>query len=341
MRSLKLIFLIQLSLFFTSNIFANKYQILQLNSDRIAQAYGEIKKDFENNEKMRVYAQATKWAIIISVIAGVYKVWSIQYDQDTKRVIEKYLKNRQEEKEGALVLATAAAPLGNIPGNNIKKPIFRRILSSSKRFGLAFGNFAFPAAVGWVAQEFFGNLAQTFTEVYQERTISWFIQKRTFIDQTIKDMRQMAFKIAPEPKIINSLPSSTDIENLSACSNSELQELWQLKIQAAVMDEAVTLDAKSIEIYKEQLALSYNRLITHIERVIAFIEYRFPDDTYAQHVLAKETEQLGNLLSSKLSQDSMLGILSDLLRFSLQFNHVVSHLLFAQKQADQAMSGGF
>lgn len=341
MKSVKLIFLVQLSLFFTSNIFANKYQISQLNSDRIAQAYGEIKKDFENNEKMRLYAQTVKWAIIISVIAGVYKVWSIQYDQDTKKMMEAYRKVQQEEKEGALVLATATVSSGNIPANNIKRPIFIRMLNSTKRFGLAFGNFAFPAAVGWVAQEFFGNLAQTFTEVYQERTILWFVQKRTFIDQTLKDMRQIAFKIAPEPKIVNSLPSSTDIENLSACSNSELQELWQLKIQASAMDEAVTLDAKSLEIYKEQLTLFYNRLIADIEHVLAFVEYRFPDDTYAQHVLAKETEQLGNLLSSKLSQDSMSGILSAVLQFSLQFNHVVSHLLFAQKQVNQLSLGGF
>jgi len=307
------------SLFFFNSMWFPIYSVMHIDNRRIEQAGEEIKKDFEYNKKARVRALVSEAAMVFAVFASMYKWWKTAYSEADKRLVE------------------VSHTMSGVPPalETVQRSVFERALASSKRFGVAVGDVAFPGLVSWLAQRVLGRFDEKLNEIYQERTISWFIQKRTNIDQMLANMQQIAFKIAPEPVLSNVLSVLSEVEDGAVCTNPMLQELWKLKIQAA-LGSTEMLDTQELSVYQMQLVAYVNQLIIDIERVIAFVRYRFPDDTYAEHVLIKQAEQLVNVLQEKLSNNALQGILSTILNFSQQYNHVVSHLSFAQKQPLQA-----
>ena len=321
----------------------------------------EIKKNLVQQEQNKIIQATSK---VTNSVVSPAVMPSVPSPNDTStsgsNFMSKYLSNpllKIFKRSNASVASSVSAPSTSsevVPPSNVSlldsrktavspqeslmRSSSRSLLRTSREYSLWILGILSSSTVSWLGTRAISSIDTRFEALIAERTTKWFISHSTLLNETLRQLKHVGLILEPNQKFMNEFTLDLDVD---VHDGEFSQELSRIKLFSQVLNARHEDQLELRKLYSQKLIALVQQWVFDIEKLIAFIHVSFAVDTYAVHVLERETLQLCDLIEGYLAQGNNqkvdFGLVPSIFKAALQLDHVVSHLLF-ERQNEMAKS---
>ena len=325
-------------LIFFPRIFSNDYVVDRLNEQRITVASEKIAADFKRNMCLQLCARAANLAIVVGTAYVAYRIWR-GFPECKHQAAEEDLFNltrelNPENKQHLIDIGRTIQEKQQME----KMPKFVQRTGSSF---VSLSRFIIPKVltdllISFSSQRWVAPFGRAIDAVLAERNIKWFILQRTRLLQLMQQLKSSAVVLDARSSILTSIDqvgcSLQPVETDQLGALASVNEMIGLKTQALAMQERYPLSERELHNAKQYIVLIMREVIWDVERLLAFIRYRYTEQGDVATHLYQQVDDISIAIESLLQGEP---VSSGLLARSFELGNSVEkavELILANEQ---------